>query len=353
MFEEKTFESIRESILAAVDNDMAKVEGSYTSDLITAASLEIAKVYAYLNTLLSAMFPNAGSGEYLHRRAADFGLTPKAATAATAVISVECTAATTIPAGTLLAADGVGVGFKTINTVSIAAGSRATNIPIEATSTGPVNIAANTLYFKPAITGCTVSHAAFASGSNAETDEELYQRLKLRLQQPPASGSASDYKRWALEVPGIAYAKVRKVQNTGHIRVVIADTNCGTPSAALVTATAAHIEESRPLGAVVDVVGATMQQLSISASIKLSEGGDIESIRELFSDAVDEYIRSIAFNDDEDTLTLARVTHMLMGIPGVADVDSILINNAAQNWTINTDSIPHVQSLTITEANDE
>lgn len=353
MFEEKTFESIRESILAAVDNDMAKVEGSYTSDLIAAAALEITKVYAYLNTLLSAMFPNAGSGEYLHRRAEDFGLTPKAASAATGTITIAATSTTTIPAGTQLAADGVGVAFKTKNSVTITAGNRSSGVQIEATASGPVNLAANTLYFKPAISGCTVTHDAFASGTNAENDEELYQRLKLRLQQPPASGTAADYKRWALEVPGVGYAKVRKVENTGHIKVVIADANCGTPSAAIVSETAAHIEESRPLGAIVDIAGATMQQLSISSSIVLSEGGDLDSIRENFAAAVNEYIRSIAFNDDENTLTLARVTHMLMSIPGVQDIQSILINNAASNWNIATDSIPHVQSLTITEASDE
>jgi uncharacterized phage protein gp47/JayE len=43
-------------------------------------------------------------------------------------------------------------------------------------------------------------------GVDAETDEQLRERILLRIQNPPMGGSQADYVRWALAVPGVTRA---------------------------------------------------------------------------------------------------------------------------------------------------
>jgi uncharacterized phage protein gp47/JayE len=43
-------------------------------------------------------------------------------------------------------------------------------------------------------------------GVDPENDDQLRQRILLRIQQPPMGGDAEDYVQWALEVPGVTRA---------------------------------------------------------------------------------------------------------------------------------------------------
>lgn len=99
MFENKTFESIKQSIIDKLTGTAATIEGSYTGDIIAGAALEIEKLYAYINTLKSAMFPTADSGEYLEMRCADYGITRKPASRAVITVTLSAASAVTLPNG--------------------------------------------------------------------------------------------------------------------------------------------------------------------------------------------------------------------------------------------------------------
>lgn len=349
MFEERTFEAIRESILAELGiSNTSRIEGSYTSDIISGCALEIARVYAYLNSLFNAMFPNENSGEYLHRRALDFGITPKPATAAGGSIQVRGTSSLTIPAGSKLVSSANGVAFKTNETINVST-SRITSVNVTAMQPGKIWVRANTLAFDPAISGAIVTHGDIRGGSEIESDEELYKRLQLRLREPPASGTAADYKRWALEVPGIGYAKVRLL-NTGVILVTVATPELDRPSDQVLNAALAHINSKRPLGAITSVRWALESSCTISASIVLLGEATIGTVQELFSVAMAERIKEIAFDEETDSLTLARVTNILMTTPGVADVQEVLLNGRPANWEFGSTAMPVISDITITEA---
>lgn len=354
IFEEKTFEAIREELLALLpDSAGARIEGSYTSNIIAAVALELAKAYAYINTLESAMFPTADSGEYLRRRAADFGLTPKPATAASGTISVSGTAGTVIPAGARLIANDTGIAFATLESITLS-GSRASAIGVRAAQTGEILVRANTLRFDPAISGITsVLNSEIRGGTNVESDAELYYRLKLRLQSPPASGTAADYKRWALEVPGIGFAKVRKLESgesAGVILVTVTDPEMRRPSSDVFRAALENINAKRPLGAEVSVRWPIESSGQISATVRLEKGATIASVQERFESSLREHLKSIIFDESVDAITLARVTHILMSTPGVEDVQQILLNGRAENWVYSEVTIPTIGSISITEA---
>lgn len=61
-----------------------------------------------------------------------------------------------------------------------------------------------------------------SDGSDAESDEAAAARILARLQSPPAGGTASDYKNYALAVPGVTDANViRFIYGLGTVGVMI------------------------------------------------------------------------------------------------------------------------------------
>jgi uncharacterized phage protein gp47/JayE len=76
----------------------------------------------------------------------------------------------------------------------------------------------------------------------------LLARLMYLLQNPPSSGNAPDYKRWAEEVNGVSAAYVfpmRRGLGTTDIFIISVD---GLPSVEILDATQLHIDQERPCG---------------------------------------------------------------------------------------------------------
>ena len=186
MFENKTFESIKQSIIDKLTGTAATIEGSYTGDIIAGAALEIEKLYAYINTLKSAMFPNADSGEYLEMRCADYGITRKPASKAVITVTLSAASAVTLPKGTLLQSQSTGLNFGLTAAVSIKAGAKVT-AQAECTTAGAVTLPSNDLLPAAVIKDLTVTNSKTSAGADAETDAELYRRLQLRLRYAPAT----------------------------------------------------------------------------------------------------------------------------------------------------------------------
>ncbi len=349
MFKDRTFEEIRKEVIDSIDNPAAKIEGSYTGDLVSGTVLEISRLYAYMNSLYSAMFPTADSGEYLVKRCSDYGIARKAATHGTFAVTLSTTEAVTLPLGTSFSTSSSGLQFMLTNAVSISPQKTASAF-VMCRQAGRVSIATNDLSLQPAIAGVSVTNSAATSGTDEETDEELYRRLKLRLSQNPGSGTAADYKRWALEVAGVGYAKVR-VNNEGKIIITIASPSCGSVSSEVLESVRKNIDDKRPLGAVVSVKQSLSLVSSITATVKLYNGYDLSSVTSDFEDALKSYVGEVAFDDETDTLTIARLIHFLMDVEGVQDVIELKLNGSNSNLNIR-ESIPAF-SVTLTIADDK
>lgn len=347
MFEDRTFEEIRKEVIDSIDNPAAKIEGSYTGDLVSSTVLEISRLYAYINSLSSAMFPTADSGEYLIKRCSDYGITRKAATHGTFAVTLSATEAVTLPLGTSFAASSSGLQFMLTNAVSISPQKTASAL-VRCRQAGRVSIVTNDLSLQPAITGVSVSNAAATSGTDEETDEELYRRLKLRLAQNPGSGTAADYKRWALEVAGVGYAKVR-TNAEGKITITVASPTCGSVSPEVLDNVRKNIDEKRPLGAVIRLTQSLSLVSSVTATVKLYSGYDLASVTSAYEDALKSYVGEVAFDDETDTLTIARLIHYLMDVEGVQDVIELKLNGQNSNLSMRN-AIPAF-SVTLTNTN--
>jgi len=80
MFEEKTFESILDSMLSNVPQDIDKREGSIIYDALAPAAMELANAYVELNLILDETFADTASRFSLIKRCKERGIEPLPAT---------------------------------------------------------------------------------------------------------------------------------------------------------------------------------------------------------------------------------------------------------------------------------
>lgn len=350
VFDTKSFEEFREEVLENISDRYSKIEGSYTSDIVAGVCRELEKLSENIASLESAIFVTANSGEYLIRRCADYGITRKLATAAVITVTVTADTDTVLKSGAELTDSNGKVFFELTQATELTA-SVPTAVTAVCTSTGKLSIPENSIRFVNSVSGIVITNEAQISGTDDETDEALFRRLQFRLQNQPGCGTAADYKRWALEIPGVGYARVKV--GAGEISTFIADDDCGPVSSAQISAVMANFDEKRPLGAVVGVSSATVRSASIAATVQLFDGYSLQEVQAAYEDMLHRYIGEIAFDDRTDVLTIARLSHYLMSIDGVEDITAFTLNNGSSNWNISGIIPKFAVTLTASEAKDE
>jgi uncharacterized phage protein gp47/JayE len=82
VFEDMTYENILNDMLSRVPNDVDKREGSIIYDALAPAAFKLAEMYFQLHNYVDLFFVDTAVGEFLDRKAADYGITRKPATKA-------------------------------------------------------------------------------------------------------------------------------------------------------------------------------------------------------------------------------------------------------------------------------
>lgn len=331
MFEDKTAESIFESMLGNIDDTIDKREGSPAWDLTYPGAIEIGNAYIALDNVLELGFAETTDDTHMDLWAASFGIKRKPAIAATGTVKLTGPDGIVVPAGTRLQTN-TGVYFTTDHDVTLTGGSATVSATAEEGGTvgnvgaGEINaLAPGDLFGIVSVTNETY----FAGGVDAETSEDLHARVLDRLQHPATSGNASHYRQWALEVTGVGDAIVTPLAyGPGTVKVTLLDTEKRAPSQAIVTAAADYINEQKPIGAAVTVVGADELPINVSATVTLAKDASIEEVKAQFTKVLTEYLKSIAFTSE-----LIRYTHianLLLSTP-IIDYSNFIINGSTSN----------------------
>lgn len=337
MYENKTYGSILSSMLGRVTDEIDKREGSILFDALAPAAYELAQAYFELDNFLRLPFIDTSEGEYLTRICSQFGIKRKDAAAAvkTGTFTGSTGAAFNVPIGSRFGIDGIvyaatakiadGVYEMTCETPGIAGNAPSGDLlPID-------NISG--------LGAAKLSSASIIPGADVETDESLRQRNLAKIRNPSTSGSVSDYKLWALSVDGVGGVKVFPLwDGAGTVKVVIADTDKRPASQELIERAAEYIEAVRPVGAAVTVVSGSGKAINISARIALAEGYALHTVTESFTEAFNEYLKSIAF--ETTYVSYAKIGTIFLGIPGVLDYSGLLLNGASANAALASEEIP-------------
>ena len=221
MFENQTYETIRNRILDNTNINIDKREGSFLSNMVSAISEELAKAYINMGDILSLGFIDDTFDTYLDKRVGEFGVYRKAGTKATGEIKVEGKEGAIITNGTLIKANDL--YFTVLNDIELPAENI---LYVEANEAGyKNNLLANTefeLVEKNDKVTKLINEVEFTNGVDVETDEDLRKRFVKVVNNPSASGNKNHYEEWALEVNGVGRAIVYPLWNgNGTVKVMI------------------------------------------------------------------------------------------------------------------------------------
>ena len=341
---EQTYENIKQRILNNIQTDIDKREGSFTQNLISPISQELAKFYIEQEDLVNMAFVRNGFFNYLDLKCEEYGIYRKEGTKAVGEVVFVGDNGVSIDNGTVLSYNNL--YFVVLNDADIV-GNQA-ELVVEALEIGKqYNLLANTkLTAVEPINGVSdiFIKSNISNGTDIETDEELRDRYFDAIKKSYTSGNVSHYEQWATEVNGVGLCKVFPLKNgNGTVEIVITDSNMLGASSELIESVKANIEEKRPIGANVSVVSATEKVVNITANITLASGYSVEEIKSDFANKVTEYLKEISFKSSY--VSNARLGNLLLDTNGVLDYTEFKINNLTTNIALSDIEVPKLGTI--------
>lgn len=314
------FAKIRDDLLRDLKNQLPDADIGPDSDYFiraTSVASAVEGLYQHQAWIVRQIFPDTADREYLELHARTRGLTRKAAVAAQGQISVAGTPGAAVPSG--LTAKLGEQTYVTTQAGVIDANGVATVTAVARTPGMAGNASANAVVELTAAPSGVNSQATIVTmtgGVDEESDSELLARLLELIRRPPAGGNKYDYRRWAMEVPGVTAAFVYPLRRgLGTVDVVI--TSAGAlPSAATITAVQDHIDDVRPVTAKNSLVLApTLKVVDVNVAVQLS-GITLAVAQAHIEAALGAYFNQLA---PGETAIKSRIEALVSDLSGVVD----------------------------------
>lgn len=349
MYEEKTYEAIRDGILERV-TATDKREGSFVSDMVSPISYELESVYNQFDRMLGVMFLDTSAGEYIDKRGEEYGILRKEGSKAKGECTFYGSEYTEIPVGTLCATAG-GLLYEVQEGGTIDESGEIT-LPIIAEQIGDrYNVLTGSIHILPVeIFGVTrISNAnKLLGGTERETDNELVERILMRLQAPATSGNAYHYRMWAMDVEGVGNARIFPLDNgPGTVTVLPITSSHRSPDAEIIQKVTAYIEEMRPIGATVTVQAPTERLINVAATVEISTATTIEKVRRKYTELMEAYIKGSVFRLGR--VDYYRCLSMFYDIEGVTAVNTFRMNGGTDSIDIDEKEIQVMGTVEVYE----
>lgn len=333
--QEQIYNTIKADLLSRFPTLDPTLANSLALGLVSVIAGGQSGLYDYLDWILKQMFPDTATTEIIERWANIFGLERDAAAKSTGSITATASVlGTIVPVGSELQTVG-GTRIKLTQALDFTASSPQT-ATAEAVEFGPNgNLATSTVVtFVQSWAGvddnATVDSPGMIGGRDRQTDESLQEEVLNRLAEPPKGGALYDYDRWAKEATDVTRAFIRNWENgpafgdsvtLGEILVYFAMDNTysdGIPSAGDVSTVDAYIQERKPGGAKVSVVGPTASPVPFNVTIVPNNATTQAATSESLKNAI------IEDGQPGGTITLNKFQEAMAAVPGLTD------------WTINS-----------------
>lgn len=344
-YNQETYEAIRQRILDSMTNDIDKREGSFVSNMISPVGVEFAKYYIELDNILSIMFLEDATNEYLDKKVYDFGIERKMGTVARGTIKVTGENGTHIPQNSEVISQGE-LSFFTLEDAWINEGEAI--VEVEASDVGTeYNIIQNSIdKFVININGVesVTNEKEFKEGTNVETDEELRERFFEVIRRPATSGNIYHYEQWAKEIDGINQARVKPLWNgNGTVKVIVSNDN-SIVDEEIVSKCQEYINTVKPIGADVTVITPTSLDINVTANIYIENGYDATKAKLDFEENLKKYLSSC-----NDTVVYTRVASCLGSVEGIKDYSELKLNGATSNISFDDEKLPKIKTITLSE----
>ncbi len=306
-----TYESKLQQLLDRVDDKLDKREGSIIYDALAPIAMQLWIEETKFRQILEQAFAVTAEGSYLDLIAKDYGLERTPASAARVDLDFTGAVGAVIPEGTTVGIENSDLSFVTMSRAVIDDDKKAT-VQAKCKLAGKVgNVLPDMikLLFDPVKDIWTVNNKkAAVGGVDQESDESLRERILYQKRNPEHGGTESDYKRWALSVTGVTYAKaINFARGLGTVDVVV---GAATDSERIRLAVEQLIQKKKPLG--VDVRVRNVVPEPISFVVKVT-GLDKATAKQ----AIFKYLNTI---DVGGTIYLAKIVAAVI-TAGAADVE--------------------------------
>lgn len=320
--------------------DLDMSQGGHAYNLTMPTALVIAEVCEFvLPEVIKLIFPESSYGEFVDAHAKCKGMTRRAASAASGSITITGDPKAIVPAGSLFSTAAVNdepsVDYRTLETVTIP-GTGTLSVDVVCTQTGVIgNATENTIVLVSSrITGVSsvTNEEPLTGGTEEEDDASLIARIVEfnKSQGESYVGSVSDYKRWALSVPGVGSATVIPAQDTsGLVTIIVTDANGEPATEQLCTSVYNYImnpdapeERLAPVNASLKVSPPATMQISVKATVELADGATLEAVKTAYMAQLALYL-PVAL--DEGEIKYSRVAAALAAVEGASDYSGLQI----------------------------
>lgn len=346
MAENNTFETILNAMLARVPTSIDKREGSFIYDSLAPTAVELQNMYIQSDYVLNETFADTASRENLIRRAAERGITIQPAT--NAIVKGEFTPNTLeIPIGSRFSLD----EFNYSVTEKISDGI----YKLQCEEAGAnANFKFGQLIPIDYINGLQYAEitSVLIPGEDEESTESLRERYFANLENQAFGGNITDYKQKVNSLSGTGGVKVYPVWNGGGtVKLVIINSDFQKPSDELISATQTAIDPIQnqgqglgiaPIGHVVTVVGVNETVLNIASEFTLQNGYQWADVETNIKSTIQNYFDELnsTWADSENLIVrISQLETRLLNIYGIIDIANTKINNVAENFVLNADSI--------------
>lgn len=353
-----TYEYLQNTALSQVDDALDKRQGSIIFDAIGPSNYMLALGYVDMKWVLQQAFTATSTGEYLDLKVQERGLLREEATQA-------------IKKGVFVdTADNpayiaIGTVFKTIDTTG-GINYTVTAEVVDETSTpipGEYQLTCDELgvignsYNGPIIPINYINNLKEATmtevivaGQDQESDDSVYEKFDLKVNQPPFGGNFSDYKLKTLDYPGIGQVQVYPTWNGGGtVKLSVVDPSNEPVSQTVLDALKLYYDPAdingdygqglgiAPIGHVVTCSTSTNKLINVEIDIILQVGYTLNQIQDEINNAISGYINTIRSNWGKEqtvyktysaTVYRANINAYVLLVPGVETVTLVKLNDA-------------------------
>lgn len=352
MYENKTYENIKNEILHNIKNALAKNEGSFLSDLVSSTSLAHASYYSVLDKILNTAFIEGGYGEYLDKRAKEFGIYRKDGQCAVGRVHFYGQAGTQIPSITRLLCNGQSY-YVLDNQDGIISRSGEEDNPdidhvtlyikaerggVSGNQLGDVDMELETPI--EGVTKVLVHNEGVKGGTDEETDEDFKARIIYLQSHRGTSGNVDDYMNWCYEIEGVKHVRVIPLwKGNGTVKVIVTGANNAHLDDRILEKVKEYISIKRPIGADVTIITPTVVPINIRATVEILDTSNIQQIKESLTEEIN------AFLLGSPEVTYTKIGGILSRIRGVIDYKDLTVNENTRNFTLTDEQVGTVGTI--------
>ncbi len=392
MYEDITYEVIRDRMLARVPDKFDKREGAVIWDTHSPTAIELQILYIELDHILKEAYGDTASREFLVLRCRERGIAPYPAT--NAVLKGVFRPDTVEVSG-----QRVNIGEINYTVTEKTAPGEYRVICETAGSAG--NRYLGTMIPMEYIRGLQTAELTevLIPGEDEEDTEELRQRYFDSFDKNAFGGNVRDYTEKTNAIPGVGDTKVTRDWNSdispasmvpgegvktwydgirgtldaetgawldavyraaaekkltvgGTVLLTIISSEFGPVSGELVRTVQEAVDPERcagegyglaPIGHVVTVRGAVPVPVDVRTVLTFDEGYGWDRLRSSLEDAVSAYLLALRKEWADSAHLVVRISQMetrLLGVPGVVDIQDTRINGSGSNLILGQYEIP-------------